>query len=102
MTTAKQQEQTYTIRVDASDRGKTYECTIKKPDLNVIKTVMALMTPIPEMNKQMDSIGAGQWIIETCWIEGDEEIKTDVDLLVPASLQAVSLVNIYDAAIKKN
>jgi hypothetical protein len=67
-----------------------------------MKTVMALMTPVPQMNKEMDSIGAGQWILETCWIEGDEEIKTDMDLLIAASLQAVTLVNIYDGEIKKN
>jgi hypothetical protein len=102
MTTKERQEQTYTILIDANDRDRTYSCTIKKPDLKVMKTVMALMTPVPQMNKEMDSIGAGQWILETCWIEGDEEIKTDMDLLIAASLQAVTLVNIYDGEIKKN
>ena len=46
-------------------------------------------------------ITAGEVILNSCWISGDEEIRKDEDLLIEACLQAVALIERKESSLKK-
>ena len=41
------------------------------------------------------------WLSFLCWIDGDSEIKSNDDYLIPASTQALVLMKTKGASIKK-
>jgi len=82
-------EQTFTIEVE----GKS--CTIKKPNRQVVESCLPLLA-------QKKLITAGELIINACWIDGDEEIKTDDDYLMPAAIAATDVLEFKNAELKKN
>jgi hypothetical protein len=46
-------------------------------------------------------IRAGEIILTNCWIEGDEEIKTNDDFLIPAAMQAFRAVEMEKGELVK-
>jgi hypothetical protein len=71
---------------------------LKAVPRHVLETAMGLIMPTHGAPKL---ITAGEVILNACWISGDEEIRTDNDLLVEACLQSVSLIERKEASLKK-
>tara|TARA_R100001015_G_C4531229_1_gene97572 strand:+ start:209 stop:475 length:267 start_codon:yes stop_codon:yes gene_type:complete len=87
--------ETYTIEVEDK------KCVISKPDRKVMGLVLPKLFPMLGDEKQ-DMLGAGEIILKTCWVSGDEEIRTVDEYILAASLQCVSLIEMKTASIKKN
>ena len=75
-------------------------CFLKNPDRAIYGRALASMTPIAGVS-QADPLKAGTHLLIGCWLEGDNEIKTDDAYLIPASTQALSLMQVKEASIKK-
>ncbi len=48
-----------------------------------------------------DEVETIEMILENCWIEGDEEIKTDDDYFIPAMASVKELFNLKTSTLKK-
>ena len=46
-------------------------------------------------------IRAGEIVLLNCWVGGDDEIKSDDDLLIPAAMQAFQIIQSKTAVLKK-
>lgn len=66
---------------------------LKKPDRKVLSMALSL--------SEKDPIKFGELILDSCWIEGDEEIRTN-DSYFLASLEVLQeMVEIKQASLKK-
>lgn len=75
-------------------KGKS--CKLSEISRGTLEIALGMiMKPTPEY------IRAGEIIILNCWIEGDEEIKTNDKLLVPAAMKAYELIELEEAELKK-
>lgn len=73
---------------------------INYPDRKTYAQAMALL--MPSKNSRPDLIAAGEWILKLGWIEGDDEIRNDEDLLIAAALKASELIEPFESELKKN
>lgn len=79
--------------------GKKYTCKLKKEvSRDTLEDALGLIrpnagNPLP--------LTAGRLILKECWIEGDEEIKTDDELLIPACLAAYNTIEEKEGSLKK-
>lgn len=80
-----------------SESGVEYVCYLKKPNRGMMEQALGLMGKhgSPEM------IRAGEVVLLGCWVDGDDIIKKDEDLLVSASLQAIGMVETLETSLKK-
>ncbi len=86
-----------TITVETE--GKKYSCKLKKDiDRNVLEDALGLIRP---NGGNPFPLTAGKMILENCWIEGDEEIKTNPELLVPACLASYYRIEAKETSLKK-
>jgi hypothetical protein len=86
-----------TITVETE--GKKYSCTLKKDiDRNVLEDALGLIKPNAG---NPFPLTAGKMILENCWIDGDEEIKTNPELLVPACLASYYRIEKKETSLKK-
>ena len=74
-------------------------CILRKPTAGEMRLVMK---KIISMSGDSDLIGAGEIILDSCWIAGDKLIKEDPDLRFSASMQASGLISVMQGALKKN
>lgn len=88
-----QQDETFTIMVEDK------QCVLTKPSRKIIG--QALQMVMPGIGSG-DVLQAGEWIINTCWISGDTEIKNEDDYLIPACMKALELIKFKEATLKKN
>jgi hypothetical protein len=77
-----------------------FTCKLRKPDRGIYTRVIGLITPLA--GKDPEIVRAGSLILESCWLSGDEELKTEDDLNISACLKAVELIEIKEANLKKN
>ena len=99
MTQVKKAPVTFTLTVEDED-GKEYSCQLSKPSRQIIGQATGMMMPV---NGQVPDISrAGEWILQNCWIEGDEIIKEDDDLLFAACMQCMEMVKMKTTTLKKN
>ena len=82
----------FTIEVD----GKI--AYLGKPNRTTIENALGLAMPI-QGNPQF--VRAGEIVLLNCWIDGDDEIKTNDELLVPAAMQAFQIIKSKTAVLKK-
>lgn len=76
--------------------GKTvYLKAISRP---VLETALGMIMPVVGSPRL---ITAGETILNACWLDGDEEIRKDDELLAEACLQCVSLIERKNATLKK-
>jgi hypothetical protein len=75
-------------------------CLLKKPDRNTFELALGLIANV--MGGEPKYITAGLRIMQACWIDGHKEIMSNDDYLVPAAMQAVNLIEIKSASLKKN
>lgn len=87
----------YTLKIDREGQ-ESLICYLKKPDRATMEVALGLTM---SMTKAPEYIKAGEIIINSCWISGDEEIRTDEDNLIAAAMQAFTLVNMKSAELKK-
>lgn len=66
---------------------------LKKPDR---KCMNFAMVTLPK-----NMIAAGKAVIKDCWLGGDEKLLTDDAYFSAAAFQAIELIEIYQARLKK-
>lgn len=71
---------------------------LRKIDRNTLQSAMGDMVPVRGKPKLID---AGELIINTCWVCGDEEIRSNDDYFIPACLQACGAIDQKAAFFKK-
>ncbi len=74
------------------------KCYLKSITRPVMEQALGLIMPLTGTPKM---ITAGELILNSCWISGDEEIKTDPELYVDACLNAVQLIERKSSSLKK-
>lgn len=77
---------------------KTYKCKLKEIDRDTLEDAMGFA--MPNVGNPM-VLTAGRLILFNSWLEGDEEIKKDEELLISACLVAYQLIDLKTATIKK-
>lgn len=65
---------------------------LKKPDRKVLKMAVSMSDT---------KIDEAEVLLENCWLDGDEEIKTDDDLFLSAMPRILSLIEFKLATVKK-
>lgn len=80
-------------------KGKDYSCKIGEVKRETLEEVLGLILPFGGTNPK--PLTAGKMIIDESWISGDEEIKENPELLIPACLAAYHLIKFRNASIKK-
>jgi len=91
----KQYPDVWTLSVPCDDKGKDNAVAyLKKPDRNVISAALAMQGTNPLKAKEI--------ILSSCWIEGDERIKTNDDLFISACFVMDKLIRVRKAELKKN
>lgn len=80
-------------------KGKKYSCQLSKEIArDTLEDALGLIRP--NAGNPMP-LTAGKMILTSCWIEGDEEIKTNDELLVPVCLAAYYRIEQKEASLKK-
>jgi hypothetical protein len=74
------------------------KCYLKAITRPVMEQALGLIMPLTGSPKM---ITAGEMILNSCWISGDDEIKTDPELYVDACLNAVQLIERKASSLKK-
>ena len=83
------------------DFGDKITCTLRRPSRKIVAEALGIMVPMTEGGKP-DIIGAGEWILATCWVEGDDRIKDpEGEYVITAAMKAFSLVKLKSAELKK-
>jgi hypothetical protein len=75
-----------------------YTCKLRKIDRQTLKVVYSKML---KATGEMNLIDTGEIILNTCWLEGDKQIKEDDDLWLAACLKCVELIEQKEASLKK-
>lgn len=77
-----------------------FTCVLNKPNRGVYSRVIGLITPMA--GKEPDLLYAGNVILNSCWVSGDDELKDDETLNIAVCLKAIELIEIKEASLKKN
>lgn len=77
---------------------REYTCFLKPINRQTFGVAMAKAIPSSGMP---DYVGAGEIILNTAWLDGDEELKKDDSLLLSAAMQAYGLIEIKTSSLKK-
>jgi hypothetical protein len=75
-----------------------FKCVLRPPNRFVIQPAMAKMT---KTSGEMDMIGAGEIIFNSCKISCDKEIEENDNLLISVFAQCAQLMEIKEATLKK-
>lgn len=78
------------VFIIVSDDKQAY---LHKPSRPTLKAAFSLAAE--------DPLGMAEVIIENCWLEGDEEFKTDDDYLVGAMKQLQAMIGGKETELKK-
>ena len=84
----------YEIEMD----DKKTRCFLRSIDRATLETALGLTM---KTSGHSEYIRAGEVILTSCWVTGDEIIKTNEDFLMSASMQAFQLIQIKSATLKK-
>ena len=71
---------------------------LRKVDRHTLQRVMQHMNPSKGDPRLID---AGELFINTCWVCGDAEVRTNDDYFVPACLNAIAALEQKSAFFKK-
>ncbi len=83
----------YTLTVDG------YSCQLNKPNRAIVEMAMSKMGIT---GGQSEMIKAGEIILRGCWVDGDDEILKNDELLISSALKAFQLIEYKEADLKKN
>ncbi len=73
-------------------------CYLKKVNRGTLEIALGFLMKI---NSNPEPIKAGEIIINTCWVCGDEEIRSNDDYFMGACLQASGLIEQKSSFLKK-
>lgn len=90
------QEANPNVRYQLVVESKT--CYLRKIDRETLEVALGHLMPTRGNPKPITS---GELIINTCWISGDPEIKSDEDLFTTACLQAAEVIENKSSFLKK-
>lgn len=79
--------------------GTPHKFYLGKPDRGVLSRVYSLI--IPTGLKEVDPVRAGEIILNSCWVGGDEEIKQDDQLYVAACIGCLQVIGDKVSVVKK-
>lgn len=88
----------FEIEVEGDD-NKTFKCQLSAIGRDVLEVVIGLIMPTGGEKPQY--LKAGEIILNSCWITGDEEIRKDEQLLIAASMSAYKLFELKKTTLKK-
>lgn len=88
----KQHGEVYEIITIDSD-GSEIKCWLRKPNRNDLRPILAMIG--------QDVIRANEILLNSCWLGGDERVKTDDDLFFQASSVISELISFKVGEIKK-
>lgn len=80
------------------DDGKEYKCQLSDVDRNTLEIVIGLIMPTTGSPKL---ITAGEMILNTCWVSGDDEIKNNEQLKIAACLSAIKIYEVKKTNLRK-
>lgn len=83
------------VNNDSGDEKVAYLKRLPRP---ILERALGM---ISNPHKDPQFIRAGEMIMLACWISGDEEIKSDEEMLTAAAIQCAALVQRRDASLKK-
>lgn len=75
-----------------------FKCVLSPPNRFVVQAAMSKMT---KTSGEMDMIGAGEIVFNSCELSCDKEIKEDGNLLIAVFAQCAQLIEIKEASLKK-
>ena len=81
------------ISVDVTEKDKAVGF-LKKPTRNVTAKAMSLYN----LNKVLET---GEYLLQNCWIDGDERLINDEDVSMAAAVQAKNLVEFKTGSLEK-
>lgn len=82
------------FEVEATDKeGATYRGYVKSPNRNELSYASTI--------SKSDPMRFNEAILQKCWLDGDEELKTNDELFMGVSQQLDEIIQIADAKIKK-
>lgn len=84
----------FTLIIKKDSKTK-YEATFREPNFDEIAIAVA-------MKEKLGYLKAGEVLLNTLWISGDSEIKTDVKAKVAACSKMFRTIETYDSELKKN
>jgi len=79
---------TFEVKIDK------YSCILKKPSVSDLSIIMGLA--------ESDPIKSNEKLLESCWVSGDDVIKTEDELFFGVSSVIGDIIKIREASIKKN
>jgi len=97
----------FELFVTKDDKKHTFKCLIKDEDKKLASFELkqmdiATLSAVYAMQDRGDVFGAGEYIFDKCWLNGDPEVKTDNRLFITALGVIEHMFNIKTANIKKN
>jgi hypothetical protein len=75
-----------------------YKCQLSAPTRQILKIVYGKMM---KADGSLDLIEGGEIMLNSCWVNGDKEIKENDLLFVSACMSAVGLIELKEAKLKK-
>lgn len=86
-------EAMYKITIDGTDKS----CYLKKLPRPTLEAVLGLVAG----RSKPEFVRAGEIILNSCWISGDEEIKTNDDYFLAACFSAYEVIELKTATLEK-
>lgn len=81
------------------DEGNELKCQLSDIGRDTLEIVIALI--MPSGTERPKYLTAGELILNSCWVSGDERIKTDEQLKISASLAAIKIYEVKKTTLKK-
>lgn len=78
--------------------GKNKHGYLRKIDRITYEQATGLIT---KLRSDPEMLRAGECILLGCWVTGDDEIKTDEDMLMAAAMQCHGAMETMEAVLKK-
>jgi hypothetical protein len=81
------------------DENVEYKCQLSPIDRVVLEIVIGLI--MPTGGEKPKYLQAGELILNSCWVSGDEQIRKDEQLLISACMSAYKLFELKKTILKK-
>lgn len=90
----KQHGVVHQIDVEVSKEGDVATCYIRKPNRNEMAYIISLQN-------QSKILESKEFLLNNCWLGGDERCKTVEEIAMAAAIQAGTTVEFLAAEVKK-
>jgi hypothetical protein len=69
-------------------------CFLKTPDRKVLRSALMFL-------REGDAVGAAEVVLTNCWLDGDEDIKTDDKLFFCVLEPLIAMIELGESTVKK-